>query len=309
MAVNLNEADPCGICTGRQAETRYGGRDELHQICRRCGEFKITNTALAILERGVGIDKRARLSGWALDQFRSGAIPSITSNNLNQIMARHLPSVSERADRLLREAAHGQSGLSIRFNYSEPRFLAATYSSRIEDLHVLMRLLENRGLIENVTMDNTANISPEGLMQLDEIKKTTTSSSQGFVAMWFDRSLDQIYVDGFQRGVFQAGYDPVRIDRVEHINRIDDEIIAQIKASRFLVADFTGHRGGVYFEAGFAMGLDMPIFWTCRRDHIHELHFDIRQFNCIDWEVPEDLARRLASRTEAVLGLGPRGQH
>ena len=36
----------------------------------------------------------------------------------------------------------------------------------------------------------------------------------------------------------------------EHINRIGDEIISQIRRSKFLIADFTGHRGGVYFEAG-----------------------------------------------------------
>lgn len=41
----------------------------------------------------------------------------------------------------------------------------------------------------------------------------------------------------------------------EHSNKIDDEIIGEIRRSAFIVADFTGHRGGVYFEAGFAMGL------------------------------------------------------
>lgn len=39
------------------------------------------------------------------------------------------------------------------------------------------------------------------------------------------------------------------------MNRIDDEIIGRIRASRFIVADFTGHRPGVYFEAGMMLGL------------------------------------------------------
>ena len=34
-----------------------------------------------------------------------------------------------------------------------------------------------------------------------------------------------------------------------------DRIIAQIRASKFVVADFTRNRGGVYYEAGFALGL------------------------------------------------------
>jgi hypothetical protein len=62
--------------------------------------------------------------------------------------------------------------------------------------------------------------------------------------------------------------------RGEHINKMGDEIISQIRRSKFLIADFTGHRGKVYFEAGLAMGL--PVFWTCRRDDLDKLHFDMR---------------------------------
>ena len=116
--------------------------------------------------------------------------------------------------------------------------------------------------------------------------------------MWFEQSLDAAYSDGFQQGILEAGYDPVRIDHVEHINRVDDEIIAQINASRFVVADFTGHRGGVYFEAGYALGLALPVFWSCHRDHMAELHFDIRQFNCIDWESPRSLPAASAGESK-----------
>ena len=61
----------------------------------------------------------------------------------------------------------------------------------------------------------------------------------------------------------------------EHIN-IGDEIISQIRRSKFLIADFTGLRGGVNFEAGHAMGRGLPVFWTCRRDDLDKLHFGIR---------------------------------
>ena len=123
--------------------------------------------------------------------------------------------------------------------------------------------------------------------------------------MWFDPSMNDAYEMGLQSGVLAAGFDPLRIDRHEHVNRIDDEIIRQINASRFVVADFTGHRGGVYFEAGYALGKQIPVFWTCRKSDMDNLHFDIRQFNCIDWDTPEGLSERLAARIEAVLGAGP----
>jgi len=59
-----------------------------------------------------------------------------------------------------------------------------------------------------------------------------------------------------------------------------------------------------HFEAGFALGLDLPVIWTCRKDHMKDLHFDIRQFNCIDWEDAEDLAIRLEKRIRAIVGSG-----
>ena len=53
------------------------------------------------------------------------------------------------------------------------------------------------------------------------------------------------------------------------------------------------------------MGLGIPVFWTCRKGDMDKLHFDIRQFNCIDWKTTEELATRLNVRLEAMLGAGP----
>ena len=68
----------------------------------------------------------------------------------------------------------------------------------------------------------------------------------------------------------------------------------------FLVADFThgegGARGGVYFEAGFAYGLGIPVIYTCRADMVDKLHFDTRQYAHILWERSEDLRDALRNR-------------
>ena len=66
-----------------------------------------------------------------------------------------------------------------------------------------------------------------------------------------------------ETAITDAGYKPLRIDNVEHTGKVDDRIIAEIRRSRFLVADFSCEsgkpRGGVYYEAGFAEGLNIPI--------------------------------------------------
>ena len=79
--------------------------------------------------------------------------------------------------------------------------------------------------------------------------------------------------------------------------------------SRFLVADFTqgetGPRGGVYYEAGFAHGLNIQVIFTCRKDALEKVHFDTRQYPHIVWETPQELRDKLAKRISSVLGDGP----
>ena len=93
----------------------------------------------------------------------------------------------------------------------------------------------------------------------------------------------------------------MRVDGIEHNEKIDDLIIAEIKRSGLVVADFTEHRPNVYFEAGFARGLGLPVIWTCHEDHISAAHFDTRQFNHIVWKDPDDLQERLRLRILATI--------
>ena len=89
-----------------------------------------------------------------------------------------------------------------------------------------------------------------------------------------DPLFNDVYEKAIEPGVRDAGYEALRIDRKEHNNKIDDEIIAEIRRSRFVIADFThgdqGVRGGVYYEAGFARGLGLEVISTCRQDLLDE---------------------------------------
>jgi nucleoside 2-deoxyribosyltransferase len=127
--------------------------------------------------------------------------------------------------------------------------------------------------------------------------------------MWFNEATHAAYEKGIAPAVTEAGYSPLRIDNKEHVNKIDDEIIAEMRRSRFIVADFTCEpekvRGGVYFEAGFAMGLNVPVIWTCSESSRADLHFDTRQYNHIMWKDPADLHDKLLARIGALLGGGP----
>ena len=152
----------------------------------------------------------------------------------------------------------------------------------------------------------------EGHARADELRRdgNVTESTQCFVAMWFHESTTEAFENGISPALEETGYDPFRIDRKEHINRIDDEIIAEIRRSKFMVADFThgedGARGGVYYEAGFAFELNIPVIHTCREDLIDSLHFDTSHINHIVWSSPADLRKKLKNRILAV--IDPRQQ-
>ena len=135
-------------------------------------------------------------------------------------------------------------------------------------------------------------------------------SRQAFVAMWFDKSTEKAFKRGIEPAIEDAGYEARRIDQKEFLGKVDDEILAEIRKSRFVVADFTtskkaGARGGVYYEAGFAQGLGIDVIYTCRKDRMEAVHFDTNHFNHITWKKPKDLRTQLQHRIEAVLGRGP----
>lgn len=144
-------------------------------------------------------------------------------------------------------------------------------------------------------------------MGYDHLEPNVSGASQAFVAMWFDISMNDVYENSIAPAIETAGYSPLRIDRRDFFGKIDDQIIAEIRRSRFIVADFShggdGVRGSVYYEAGFAHGLGMPFIYLCRKGS--DLAFDTNHYPHIIWETPEGLREQLTHRILALIGQGP----
>jgi hypothetical protein len=126
--------------------------------------------------------------------------------------------------------------------------------------------------------------------------------------MHLDPSLDPLW-HALEAGIEAAGYEPLRIDRKPDADKLDDEILAEIRRSKFLVADLTDQRQSVYLEVGFAMGLQMPVVRTCREDGLREkkLAFDQATYYCVPWKIGKEseLAKPLSDQIVAKAGLGP----
>ena len=270
---------------------------------------------------------KAHLTSWLIDQRRLGEeSPLITLKTIEDAQQRRDLPVYERADRFLRYLSGrapfvgggfgmNESDLPSAQAWLESKMTVTAVPKRCTDERdFFLDYLKTKGWL-NVHKNAVGsrytryNLTVEGHAHLEELERGATDSSQAFVAMWFDDSLTHVWREGIKLGIEDAGYKPLRIDRKEYTNKIDDEIIAEIRRSRFIVADFTqgkdGARGGVYYEAGFAHGLGIQVIFTCRKDVFEKVHFDTRQYNHIVWETPEELRSRLVDRIAAVVGDGP----
>jgi nucleoside 2-deoxyribosyltransferase len=91
------------------------------------------------------------------------------------------------------------------------------------------------------------------------------------------------------------------VDKAQHNEDINDKIIAEMRRSKFMVSDFTGHRLGVYFEAGFMLGLGRGVIFTCKEGEIGQAHFDTSHRNHVIWKDAADLREKLKTRIQGTI--------
>lgn len=305
----------CPICKSVSTSNSPNGFDGEVVNCPRCGEYKITRTAAvnwkSSLLRNEIVDERrfiANASGWIREHQKE----QIDSNGVERLLKLPTPNYDERKRKLLDFLQKQSTSLGQRVHLDGTmmqRILSACWCSGENEISFLVTSAVADALIEHE--NSSLRITAKGYDFLSQLNKNPNSQI-GFCAMWFDDCVTPLWDKAIEPAMKNAGYEPLRIDKKDHANRIDDEIFADIRRSRFIVADFThgdsGARGGVYFEAGFAQGLGLPVIWTCREDMLVEnkLHFDIRQYNFLGWSENnlDDFKGRLQKRIEAILGRG-----
>lgn len=308
---------PTGIWKTDTASRREG--DSIVFSSSRCGgPYKLSGSVLAQIEDITDTD-RVRLTEaiWRLRPIPIANEVWIDSNFFYSARNIQLPSYRERYSRGLRTLLHlfPEIGVSITV-LPEPApdtltLLGATLSKTLGELKAFFDEYEREGKLLSTHKPGSSfkkYTIPISTFVESESHPANLSRNTAFVAMWFNSEMNGAFLSGIDPAIREAGYEPLRIDQKEHNNRIDDEIIAAIRSCRFVVADFTSEpekpRGGVYYEAGFAQGLGLPVIWMCREDLIGQVHFDTRQYNHITWNSPQDLKTKLYNRIVATIGVG-----
>jgi hypothetical protein len=331
----MSESMSCPICLNAATSLPAVGPDSGHRAathyeCRRCGLFTITFELSqwwrGARERNDGRLQQAdeQLLPYVSAHTRQALDPvELTTNNWQELARQHTNTpFSRKRDRLLRLIAERSRipgewiGLDpIRDaplldigDEGEWRFV----ESSLIDRGLLRRQPfptgrtqeTNRGRTE--VMQEMHSLTPAAWEALEPIGGGGVLGTC-FVAMFFDRELQAAYDEGIRPAIEDdCGLRALRVDREEHNDDINDRILAGIRSAQCVVADFTGQRHGVYFEAGFALGLGRTVIWTCRADDLHRLHFDTNHRNHVVWTDPSDLRRKLAARIRATVALPAR---
>ena len=317
-------------------------------MCKRCGHIQLTEEAAEdFASEGYSSDDKAAISitlrsKWERNGKRLKKDEILMSADLKNIVSqfRHLDPI-EKMDYVLimldKSSRFVGDKINVNYGFDYPLY----YSKEPAETLAILNLLFNEGLIfapDSVNPQSNLNITAKGYQRIRELEKPNLDSRQCFVAMWFTPEMEEVFnkaikpaIEFLEPGKAISRYKAVKIDNVEHVNDINDEIIAQIRRSRFMVCDLTGYRGGVYFEAGFAYGLGLEVIYTCRKDWTKEevlsdsagnkiktlfdgagkeiavkkegVHFDLAHRNRIEWEPDnfEDFKTKLTNRIKAVI--------
>jgi nucleoside 2-deoxyribosyltransferase len=199
------------------------------------------------------------------------------------------------------------SSIDIYSECEHDLFLKKLYFKNHEEYWFYLNTLNDSGLIEYIDVSSKdgndaidIKMTFRGLTYNIELQETGFNSKDCFVAMSFSKSMINTR-DAIKQTIVGCGFKPILIDEINYESEItiNDAIISNIKSSKFLVADFTEQRHGVYFEAGYALGRGKPVIYICHENDFDGTHFDINHYPHIVYKELDELKSKLVNKIKA----------
>jgi nucleoside 2-deoxyribosyltransferase len=235
---------------------------------------------------------------------------------------------NERLEKIINEANIPKSPKSkldnlINFLFSKQEFSGSklnlnnslTYDQDIKKLYFknedeflfFMRTLHSLGLVDYELQQTKEGIVPydiqltfKGLEYVINLQEAGEVSKNCFIAMSFSATTSDLRT-ALKEAIISCGYIPIIVDEIHYDSdvTINDAIISNIKKCKFLVADFTEQKHGVYFEAGYALGKKKPVIYTCNKSDFSNTHFDTNHYPHIVYETLDELIEKLEAKIKA----------
>lgn len=297
----------CPLCKTKVPESDWDDNRIFQIECKVCGTYRITDRAAETLaDNGPHFD----LSGVVRLRHESKQRQLVTRDNYQDLIS-SAPSANDvpaKLRYLLRHIARNSEYPGDAVELERETDFPLCFGASVHELFYFAKYAEE---LQFVADDGTTRgsyrltLTPQGWEEVNRIP--TLESSTAFVAMSFskDALLRQAWEQAIKPALEDdAGYKAVRIDHEEYLGDIVFEFIARIKESRFVIADVTQHKNGVYFEGGYAMGMGLPVIWMCCEKDLANTHFDTSHLNHIVWSDVAELRKNLANRILATIGYG-----
>jgi hypothetical protein len=329
----------CPICAYPTSyyDNLDNGSSVLKILCYKCGQYNITEDATNhyLKYNPLKLQESANISGWLTsnqkftfetkDIERLRRLKSFYVDEKAEILfselAKHYPTpgdnipdlfqlIAKIDDLKLHEGFPKIGGLNEDNVISGLYYYTKSRSQNLREFNYLFDtyLIQHKGFL--VKVGTNFKITPTGWSYLTQLRNPNQESSIVFIAMKFEDKLKEYSDKWFESGIKKAGYRPIRIDKYNHNNLIDDEIIANIRKSKFIIADFTDNSAGVYYESGFARALNIPVINLCNKECFEstdkKVHFDTNHYPFLlwEWDKGDDIRDRLKIRIESTIGKG-----
>jgi len=214
----------------------------------------------------------------------------------------------DKMKEILSYISENQTHFSARFSLDRNNYdfiVRKTGLINSDELEGIVREAGNYNLLD-IKIDNHGGmiviLSLKGWELANERSQDKQSNSV-FVAMAFSDDMKDVFNEWIRPAIEECGF-KAKIVSEEYLKgdqTVNDAILAGIKKAKFTIADFTHHRNGVYFEAGYALGQGQNVIYCCREDEINDAHFDTRNYQHIVWKDGADLKKKLMDKIEVFI--------
>lgn len=312
------------------------GPDAVLIECESCGEYMFTGKGIGdpfysvthlhkeLIYKGYE-DDLYLLRGYIANHHRrerGGTVPGIPYNKdeFGKLMQSLIPfkDLQKKIDFLLLDIKNRSTYYGEKIHYVYDIDFPLFYLKNKLEFQMILQDLHDDGLIfkfsdQPVKRGEKSHSGIELKLNrkgLDFIKERNPSSNQIFVAMKFNKKgkikLPEIYEKIKNKIEEKTGFSLSWMGLGEtktHTNKICDEIVVQIRKSRFLIADITHENLNVMYEAGYAKGLGMDVLWACEDNTFSKMNsdgalpIDTRQYQYERWKKSDfdEYAKRIIS--------------